>query len=224
MAIKNKSDKNFTELYFEWWLDELKKVGLVKEYQREPTTFELRQPKQIFFKQYFKKKEPIYRSFNLDASVTYTPDYRVVFSSKMIYKLLGVINSDDVLLDDGDNTDGNIYQETLFYLQEQFVDYPEETCVVYFDVKPPSKALRFSGALGSSRDFPKNKILLRETHGIIVNKVVPIGQADSLFKKTFMPVRYRYTDSGSMVRKVTGTFNTLEQFLTLKSIKHEIKQ
>lgn len=211
------TEKNFFELYFEWWLEELKSVGLVISYEREVKTYEIVRPLPVYYRQYFTKKEPIFRDFNLIDPITFTPDYEVVFSEKLVNKLFGVVMPDNTLLEPEALEKGNVYQETLFYTTESQRCFENYNLV--FDVKPPANAVRFSASLGSSREFGSKRALLFQTNNIIVNKVVPIKQATSLFNKTFMPKRYRYTDSGSQLRKIQGNFRTMEQWLKEKEIE-----
>ena len=194
------SEKNMTEVYFEWWLEELKSHGLVKEYTREPKTFELYAALPIYYNQHYNKKEPIIKNFNLFQPITYTPDYKVVFDKRMLNKLFGTIDINSSEIDEwGFSKPGSIFQETLFYSTS---DMKEGNFELWFDVKPPSSALRFSGSLGSSRDFPIKQRLVYEKFGIIINKVVPIGNKNSLFSKTFMPERYKWTDKSGQLRKM----------------------
>ena len=210
------TQKNDNELYFEWWLEELKSVGLVKVYERECETYKVQQPVVVFYKQHYVRKEAIFRNFDLVSPIVYTPDYEVVFSEKLMNKLFGFIDTDTMTMVEYEPLEkGNYYQETLFYTTvREFEDFR-----VIFDVKPPSKALQFSGKLGSSREFPVKRALLFENHKLIANKVVPVGSETSLFKKTFMPKRYRYTDGGTMLRKIKGKYRSLEEWLNEKDIK-----
>lgn len=213
-----------TEVYFEWWLEELKAVGLVKSYEREPQTFVLMDAEPIFYNQHYKSKEPLVKNFNLFRPITYTPDYVISISCKLASRLFGVIKKETKLLYDLDYREpGSVYQETLFYTinhphecldKEHFID-------IWFDVKPPAKALQFSGQLGSSREFPYNQRLMYEKHNIIVNKVIPIGSSTSLFAKTFLPNRYKWTDKSGAIRQLKGyeaNAKTLQQYLESKKI------
>ena len=194
------SEINMTEVYFEWWLEELKSEGLVISYEREPKTFELYSALPIYYNQHYNRKEPIIKNFNLFQPVTYTPDYKVVFDKRMLNKLFGTIDINSSEIDEwGFSKPGSIFQETLFYSTSNMKNGSFE---LWFDVKPPSSALRFSGSLGSSRDFPIKQRLVYEKFGIIINKVVPIGNKNSLFSKTFMPERYKWTDKSGQLRKM----------------------
>lgn len=201
MAKKKKNtDVNMTEIYFEWWLTELKKHGLVIDFWREPETFILREPKKIFYNQDFAKKQSVFRDFSLDNGITYTPDYKVLFSAKLFGHMTALVDFiNDQLYNPNNSKESMLYQKTLFYALNS-IPMEQDAYVFWFDVKPPPTAIKNSAALGSSREFPYNKTLMREVHNIIVNKVIPIGGASSLFDKTFMPMRYRYNDSGKALR------------------------
>ena len=215
------SEINMTEVYFQWWLEELKAVGLVISYEREPQSFVLYDAEPIFYNQHYKSKEPLVKNFNLFRPITYTPDYKVIFSIKLVSKLFGYIDRQKkIICDYGFQEPGSVYQETLFYTCHD-VDGFKGEIELWFDVKPPAKALQFSGQLGSSREFPYNQRLMYEKHNIIVNKVVPIGSSNSLFAKTFLPNRYKWTDKSGAIRQLKGyeaNAKTLQQYLELKKI------
>ena len=61
--------------------------------------------------------------------------------------------------------------------------------------------------------------MLFQKENLLMNKVVPIGSKTSLYNKTFMPKRYRYTDGGTQLRKIKGNFATIEDWLSEKQIK-----
>ena len=216
------TEKNSEELYFEWWLEELKKLGLVLEYIREPQKFILKDPVVIFYNQK-KARSSFMKSFNPFPALTYTPDYRVIFSEKGLNKLFGKINVDTITLEDeGFDELGSVYQNVMFYTTAK----PDEKLRGYelwFDVKPPSIAVARSGQLGSSRDFKYVSRMMFETHKIIVNKVVPIGSTTCLFAKTFMPRRYSFTDKGHQPRKLKSELanaKTIQQYLENKKLSN----
>ena len=124
---------------------------------------------------------------------------------------------DKSLLEEDILEKGNVYQETIFYTTYEQREFGNWTLV--FDVKPPSQAIRFSGAVSSGREFHLRRYLMFQELGLIANKVVPIKQSTSLFNKTFMPKRYRYTDGGGQLRKVVGKFRTMEEWLKEKGIE-----
>lgn len=234
------SNVNQNEIYFQWWLDEAKKYGLVLDYKREPKTFELIPAISVNYAKHYKKKESIWKSHNLTNVLSYTPDYCVKFSFEAINKLIALIDTkNNVLVDYSNDQPGsgmfdNVYQETLFFyaisefVPRQFYDSLKDDAFhrsnggieIWFDVKPPSKAIRFSGQLGSSRDFRYIQPLIYMNHKIYVNKVVPID----LYAKTFMPERYRYTDKDMSPRLIKKPFKNIEEWFTLKGITNLKKQ
>lgn len=215
---------NMDEVYFSWWCDQLKEDGLVLSHQKEPHTFLLLNNHPIYYKKHYKTKEPIWKKFDLVKNRVYTPDRVVKFTDKLRNILYGVIEFDlKVLLDYDFNYPGsgnfdNVYQETLFYgtSEQQDKKLGQEMFIIdlWFDVKPPSKALAFSGRFGSSRDFRYNQTLLYEKHKIVVNKVVPID----LFKKTFVPDRYLWTDAGKQPRKINFEYKTFKEWKMEKGL------
>ena len=211
------TERNSTEMYFEWWLEEMKAHGLVESYEREPKTFVIADPIPIFYNQ-IRPIKPIVKSFEIMGALTYTPDYKVVFSKEMINKLIGVIDLEaKEICEYGFSENGSVYQNTMFYTSE--VD--EIKPVVYFDVKAPSIASQFSAKLGSTRDFKYVSRMMYDRYGIIVNKVIPVGAKTSLFCKTFMPKRYKFTDQSGGLRKLKDyehKCKTLSQYLEIKNI------
>lgn len=215
---KKEIELSQSELYFEWWLEELKSVGLVVSYERAES-FVLINPLAFDYYQHYKTKEPLIKQVNILRSVTYTPDYKVLFSNKMVGKLFAGLNGKNIMDNGRLMVPGNIWQEVLF-LTTGF-QYFNETSYVYFDVKPPSSALRYSGSLASSRDFPVKQRLMYEKHNIFVNKVIPYGQKECLFTKTFLPKRYKWSDKSTKLRTLKEyekKAKNLAQYLESKSI------
>lgn len=207
-----------SEVYFEWWLEELKSAGLVIDFSRGQT-FNLIDPLAFDFNQHYKTKEPLIKQVNVLRNVAYTPDYKVLFNKKLLGKLYANLEGRNILDDGRAPFPGNIWQEILFLTTD--TNYFSETSLVYFDVKPPSHAIRFSGALGSSRDFPIKQHLMYSVHNIFVNKVIPYGQKECLFTKTFLPKRYLWTDKSTKLRTLKDyekKARTLTSYLESKSI------
>ena len=77
------TEKNNTELYFEWWLDELKSLGFVKDYTREPYQIKIKDSLPIFYNQHYKKQEPIVRNFNLFQPFSYQIKFFIIFNENL---------------------------------------------------------------------------------------------------------------------------------------------
>jgi len=70
------------ELYFSWWLDDMKKAGFVEEYFYEPTTFLLCDKVVKKYEEIVElktKTKVIPKSITLMQDLKYTPDFKVVF-------------------------------------------------------------------------------------------------------------------------------------------------
>lgn len=208
---------NMTELYFQWWLETLENKGLVKNIEREPVTFTITDGIHLFYNQHYKTKKPIIKSSTTNQALAYTYDYHAEFNVVLVNKLIGIIGKDNLLNDYDFKGPGNIYQDTLFYATEN--DIKDGWVKVIFDVKPPAAAARFSGALGSSRDFKYiSYLLFNSEHRKFLNKVVPVGTSTSLFNKTFIPERYMFTDGGTKIRKNSEKFDRFEKWAKDKKI------
>lgn len=200
------TEKNNFEMYFEWWLDDLKEEGFITEYVREPQTFILKPEVEVSYPK-GKKILKIAKQAILNP-ITYTPDYKVAFTQKGVNILFLVISEMGSLSEK--------YNRNLHFLfVENLRSLKDNVYVLYFDVKAPAKAVRFSSGLGSTREFPIKQRLMYDLKGIFVNKVVPVGSSTSLFEKTFYPKRYFQTDKERGLRKGMENKTTIKDFLKL---------
>lgn len=195
--MKRAEDPNKGERYFEWWLDDLMGLGIVLDYDYEPVTFELCEPLPMYVHQMYATKDPIIVTKNLYDHLVYKIDYRVKFNGLLLHKLFGLIDPiSRELMNDPNLKRGNVYQNTLFYSTDVDPQAPNEY-IVWFEVKPPSNANNAE----SMRDFRYKARLLFQRHGIIANKVVPVGSKNCLFNKTFTPNRYLLQDEKNLPRR-----------------------
>lgn len=200
------TEKNNFEMYFEWWLDDLKEEGFITEYVREPQTFILKPEVEVSYPK-GKKILKIEKQTILNP-ITYTPDYKVAFTQKGVNILFLVISEMGSIPEK--------YNRNLHFLfLENIRSLKDNVYILYFDVKAPAKAVRFSSGLGSTREFPIKQRLMYDLKGIFVNKVVPVGSSTSLFEKTFYPKRYFQTDKSRGSRKNMENKSTIKDFLKL---------
>lgn len=219
--------ENSFEIYFEWWLMELQKKGLVKKFEREPESLVVLEPSIIYSNVHYVKKDSILVSHNLCGASTYTRDYDVLFHRSLLDKLIGYLVPDEKncysLKELNPREKGDTYYDFTYYYVQKISEVNSDWITVSFDVKPPASALRFSAKLGSSREFPYNQKLVLERYGIYVNKVIPVGSKECLFNKTFMPQRYLFTDSGKQERKINPKFHkeiiTIDQWMDSLGLK-----
>ena len=87
--------ENSFEIYFEWWLMELQKKGLVKKFEREPESLVVLEPSIIYSNVHYVKKDSILVSHNLCGASTYTRDYDVLFHRSLLDKLIGYLVPDE---------------------------------------------------------------------------------------------------------------------------------
>lgn len=219
--------ENSFEIYFEWWLMELQKKGLVKKFEREPETLVVLQPSIIYSTLHFVKKDSTFVSHNLCNTSSYTRDYDVLFHRSLLDKFIGYLVPIEKncysLQELHKRTKGDSFFDFTYYYVQNPKEINSDWITVSFDVKPPASALRFSAKLGSSREFPYNQKLVLERYGIYVNKVIPVGSKECLFNKTFMPQRYLFTDSGKQERKINPKFHkeiiTIDQWMDSLGLK-----
>jgi len=213
--------ENMYEVYFEWYLNALKSVGLVKEYVKEPESCIVLPPFTIHSSVHMVRKASKIASHDIMKMATYTRDYDALVHRSLLETLFGVIKKEDgiyILHETIPKTKGDAFYDFSYYYLFNPAENNEDFVKVSFDVKPPAKALQFSGSLGSSREFPYNQKLMLEKHNILVNKVVPVGNSNSLFAKTFTPDRYFYTDGGRPGRKINFKTKTLEEWMREKGL------
>lgn len=213
---RKKEKINMTEVYFEWWLDALKKVGLVSHWIKEPESLPVLDPVTLFSTVHMVRKEDVTASHNIMQMATYTRDYDAWFHKSLLDVLFGIIQKENegyFLREITPRRSGDPYFDFTYYYLMKDEEIHNDYVRISFDVKPPSAALAFSGSLGSSREFPYNQKLMLERHGIFVNKVIPVGNKTCLFNKTFIPDRYYKTDGGHMIRKLKEKDRNIHQWM-----------
>lgn len=167
------------ELYFSWYLDELVERGFVLKYEYELYSFDLFDKQDIDWFE-LKKTKDVKKSFTLFNPMTYTPDFKITWSSKAIGVFVG----------------SHSVKRTVFH--PSIDDEIEGTVISYVDVKGDVLAHQGSSNYGAF-SFPYKQKLMWLKFRIYTHKIVPI----KLFRDTFTPSRYLLTDGGGTARKVT---------------------
>jgi len=170
------------EIYFSWFLDDLKELSHIKYTWYQPETFTLiPAPKYCWTQKNVKSTTE--KKGNIMDSLKYTPDFQIVWSRKGIEDYVYILNKENismrsrnrkpfVAIRDKDDTGGDL--------------------ISYVDVK---------GSFGQHGDAVKFPVLQKTiflTKGIYVEKIVP----KKLFAKTFYPERYLLTDGLTKKRKI----------------------
>jgi hypothetical protein len=209
MKRKTKSERNQIELYFEWWLNDLKAAGYVKEYVREPEKFSVLPTAPYGRYKRFKTKPKEREEFNLFPKIDYTCDYKITWTEKAEYIFYEKINETQTFL----------FGRPLF-VADEFVGAEEGTfdTISYVDVKPTTSAVRQGAKASTSHTFPLKARMLWEHHCIFINKCVPIpmsgtGFNSALFTQSFVPVRYLTTDGGKQQRKIKWSYKLMQNYI-----------
>jgi len=218
---QKKTKVNPIEQYFEWYLQELKDCGYIKDFFREPETLTVAETSTALYTKRMKSKTK-HIEINLFPKIRLTYDYLIIWNDIAEYFFYEVIEPHNVLFQLKRPLfiahkyplyiNGEVYSET-------------EIPYSYIDVKTLSTITRF-GSNSTSYTFPLKQRMLYDSFGIYVNKIVPIpagkkGFKQSLFLNSFTPKRYMFTDKSGQLRKINWPTQTLSEFLKKK--EEEIK-
>jgi len=203
----SKSDKNTIELYFEWWLLEMKSAGYIADFKREPEKLLVLDNAPYGRYKRFKSKEKEIEEFNLFQKIQYTYDYRVIWNDTAEYLFY-----EEVL-------PAGVFQFGI----PPFIAHrsPEGDVYSLIDVKPTNSVMQKGGNVSSSISFPLKQRMLWDRDRLYINKVVPMPMAgtgfnSALFIKTFCPQRYFLTDGGGQRRKIKWKAIPLKEYVKNK--------
>lgn len=167
------------ETYFYWFCRELLKREIAIEVQTICPTWDLiKAPEYLWYRE-FKTKPSRREQGNLLQSLSYTPDFIIKWnaSSNAIGDFLYKVNHENLSIRSPKRQPFIVFNDSL------------ESVI---DVK---------GAFGKHGDavkFPVLQKIVFHTQNVFVQKIVPT----ELFKKTFTPDRFLYTDGGGRVRSI----------------------
>ncbi len=170
------------ETYFQWFCDDLEKSGDIKLTQYQPEQMEIIPAPEYFWAKKNIKSETE-KPGNLLQSLDYTPDFVITWNKKGVEKYVYTLNGEDI----------SVHSRT----RKPFVairnkNYPNDDLISYIDVKGTF------GRHGDAVKFPVLQKVIFFTKGIYVEKIIP----KKLFKKTFYPERYLFTDGLGRERKL----------------------
>lgn len=212
MSEVKKTKENPNEMYFTWYLEELKRFGYLKYYDREPEMILVLPAFEHTRVRYYKSKDNVDEPFNMLQSTTYKYDYRLVWEEKALHLFTEPYQKD----------------KPFEFGQPEFVSHyiklnGDLELVSFVDVKPHISAAQFGGAKNSSYyTFPFIQKFLMATRRLYINKVIPTNQGKHgintcLFAKTFTPTRYRHTDAGQQNRKIPFKKTTINTYAERQS-------
>jgi len=186
------------EIIFEWYLNELKSKGFIKNYYR-CVSIELTSPIRYPVNCIMKTKTKTVDMY-VSGSVSYTPDYIIEWDSNaegIFYLRYDVQSSitksclDKVshIFPAKMDTDGNIFS--------------------VIDVKPDMKW--GNNKFNTSYTFGQKQAMMYLIHNIIVSVV----KVDKLMKCTFTPCRFLLTDKGKQARKMKWDYVSIDNYVKL---------
>lgn len=171
-SIKEDIFDSNQEMYFAYWLEDLKQKGLVIDYVYEPAPFILSNDVKIQWNKQLKTKQKSQESKIL-SSLQYTIDFKVVWSEE----------TDSILT----YTDGGTYDSSPTKLI-----YRDSNNISYIEIKP-------SFNYQNMNRHVKVKIAwVYDKYGKYIQIISPF----KLFRDTFFPNRYMTTDSKKNARKI----------------------
>lgn len=171
------------EIYFIWWLEDLKKLGYVENYYRSET-YEL-----SVKIHYDDKTDKKIKQKSLLRNHVYTPDFTIVWNKKsesIFYCLADNVNQVNIPIINVEESQNNI---SLIEIKGSIVGRNDRG--------------------GSVSKFIVNQKWMYDKYTLYVNLI----QIKKLFIQTFTPKRYLLTDSGSLKRKINWPIRTAEQYI-----------
>lgn len=203
-------EPNLLEIYFEWYLTELKENGYIKSFYREPFPITINEA--VNHTRYdFKTKNVKTEQYQLLRENIYTADYVIIWNqiaNELFYNIIDPVKP--------------IRTWCPFFAM---IDGKGEHYTIC-DVKRPSGAGKF-GNNASDYIFPVVQKVIYNMHKIMVTKVIPIpmvskgevksGNTVSLFTTTFVPKRYLFTDGGLQGRVINYRKQTLREYISYKT-------
>lgn len=211
MAQKN-TEMNTIEMYAVWLFQELKDRGFLKDFRREPETLICADQHQESFLEYFKKRDPKVKDFNLFQKIEYTYDYLLIWEPDtalhLFYDILYGPSRKNILK----------YGKTAFFanavpnLNTNTIEH-----ITRIDVKPVAQIANF-GKTSTQYTFPIKQRILYDNYGIYIQKLIPIpmsghGKRSSFFPNYFTPQRYIWTDGGKQLRKIKWPVISMNNFI-----------
>lgn len=179
--MDNKFDSK-EEMYISWWINDLMKEGMITKVVYQPEPFHLSPSFTVDYYVPYKKKEGgKYVSEPIISKHIYTPDIYVEWSNDAInifvHDLLGDLKKK---------------KNRLFILPFCQYDHDKETWYSFFEVKPNHDRHNMTRLAKINIQWVFYKY----------SKYVNIITPEKLFKKTFTPERYLYTDKSGKPRKI----------------------
>ena len=197
------------EVYFTWYLEELKAHGFIKKYQYQPKPFDITEP--VHAIQIIRRvKKTRTKTVMLLRQHSYQADFLVIWEPKaknIFFHTIDEITSGSYMRYDDLPFIANINKEEAFSV---------------IDVKG-----NFSQN-DAYRRFSTDQKLVFMKAKIYVQKIIPYPSIDkhgkiktpsAIFLKTFVPTRYLLTDKTRKKRVINYPHRTIQQYVSLYNEK-----
>lgn len=205
------------EMWFAWWLEELKRYGVIVSWQYQAKTWVLSNPCNLLWEVQGARKM-LQKSKCLLRAHSYTADFTVQ------WKNADFINVENEYFNESDGNDLRIKPP---YKPDAIMLVCNDDLVSYVDVKGG-----FVRGHSKSEAFEVKRGIMWEQHGEYINRIVPYtsekkktydaetqepmvgGGKPCLFRDTFYPQRFMLTDKGHQPRKIHGPVRRIEEWLS----------
>lgn len=181
------------ELVFSWYLNELKDRNIVDNWIYQPNSFILSYPFERTVKKVLKTSEKYVKKAFLRGH-TYKADFAITWNKEFKDKIFFTLH--------GNNEGKNIY----FVANTSKID--ENIHYTLVDVKGTYNQQ------DAWRRFSIEQKWIFTMYGLYVQKVIP----DELFKKTFTPARYCFTNKTMKPRKLKWRAVTVDEYIKKLSL------
>lgn len=179
------------EIYFSWYLEELKQAGYINGYVRDVAGFQLSDTVKFSWIKEMKTKEKE-QSYTLLHGHVYTPDFVVFWNEKA----RGVF-----FVEQGYKAEAR--EKCMFLAQK----YNNKLCS-YIEIKPSFDMQNMT------RLFSVNQKWVYDKYKVFIQKITPASRdAKCWFAKTFTPKRFLTTDKSDKLRTIKFNVTTLEEFV-----------
>lgn len=183
--------KSNEELYMSWYLNDLSANNIINRYMYESNTFTLSKAKSYPILRLLKTKTKIDELSLLQEHV-YTPDFLIEWNEDYKNIFFRIIDDDTCTS-----------KPPWFAIRSKQNNKP----YTFFEVKP------IFDQNNMTRCFRITQKWLYDKYGLYVELVT----IPDLFKKTFVPSRYRLTDKSRQIRKINFNIRSIEEYIkTLK--------
>lgn len=181
------------EMYFSWYLDELKEAGYVKDWKHEAKSYVLSDGLTKRRSEPRKRVADKIYEYELIKPSVYTPDFQIDWEPK----------AEDIFFRCIMHYYTDLRQSKIPYITSNL----ENECVV--EIKP------LYDKNNMTRLARTNIKWVWDKHRVYVNLI----KVPRIFKDTFTPKRYLLTPTGK-TKRITFTTRTLQEFVENQSIKN----